>query len=270
MDIKKTNKINKNLIIGFFDGVHKGHLKILNTYKDAAILTFRDIPSKKNTIYSFEQKIDDLKSLGFKEIYTYDILKNNLDAKDFIKNILIKKGVENIIVGSKFKLGKDQLEIEEIKKYINVIKIDRNSNFSSTNIKKLLLANNLDLVNECLVKKYNITATVIKDKQIARSLGYPTANISTENRTTLSDGVYETTTTYKNNTYQSITFIGKSETINNFNFNIETHIFNFDLEIYGEEINIKFIRRISDVIKFDSTEKLIKQIKKLINTLKSD
>lgn len=260
-----TNK-NKEIYIGFFDCLHKGHLRILKN-KKIPIVTFNYIPKKTKAIYPLRHRLNDLKTIGFKKIYVYEIDKNNMTGKEFINIHLINNGISQITVGEDFKIGKDQINVKEIKKYINVNVIKR-TNISTTNIKELLVKGEIHKVNKQICFNYNISGTVIKGKQLGRKLGYKTANIITEYNMYLKNGVYLTQTYINKKTYRSITFIGKSETIDGSIFSIETHIIDFDRNIYGKEIKIEFIKFLDNVKKFNNLDELKKHIKKLVEKSK--
>jgi len=270
MKLKRSprNKINGDLIIGFFDGLHYGHQKLFNVNPKATLLTFPAIPRKPNTIYSFKQKINDLSELPFKQILIYKInTSHNLTAEKFIKEYLLNKNISRIIIGSSFKFGSDLQGPEILKKYFKCVVIDEDE-YSTTKNKKLLKKTLLE-INSQLIKNYHISATVEHGLKKGRELGYPTVNFYQQNQLIyLTDGVYETRTIYNDKEYNSITFIGKSEIFLQKKGTIETYIFDFDKKIYGKYIDIIFIKRVGDVIQFTNIENLILHIESCIKKIK--
>lgn len=267
--INKNNKF-KTLYLGFFDALHLGHVNLFKNKKDNdAVMTFINIPRKSEPVFNIEKRINDLKKIGFKKIYIYDIVSKNIKGKDFIEKILINNGVNKIIVGNDFKLGSDFIDIDEIKKYINVDVIEKN-NISTTQIKELLKNGNLLEANKKLAFNFSIKAKVIKSKQIARTLGFPTANIISYNSHYLKQGVYKTYTIINNKKYNSITFVGNNKTFEDNTYSIETHIFDFNQNIYNKNIEVFFIDYVSDIFKFNSTNELKKHINNLVNKLKNN
>ncbi len=259
------NTKNK-IYIGFFDALHKGHLRILKD-KNIKILTFKDIPSKSYAIYPLQKRIEDLNNIGFNLIDVYDIQKNNLNAKEFIEQYLIKNNFEQIIVGSDFKLGKDQLNVKELKKLIDT-KVVVRTKTSTTILKKYLQNGDIDNFNKKAIFNYSIKGKVIKGEQLGRKLGYNTANIETNYNKYLKNGVYLTKTFHNGEEYFGLTFIGTSKTFDNKIFSIENHIFNFNKDIYGEEIKIEFIKFMDEVKKFDNINELKKHINNLVEKSK--
>lgn len=262
---KIQKKINAKLIIGFFDGPHKGHLLLFKNNYDASILTFDAIPKKSAPIFSLKERKEQLKKLGFSKIYTYNIFKENITSINFINKYLLNKNISEIIVGSNFTIGKEQMTAKELKQKINIpVRIINNNNsYSTTKIKGILSESNITEVNKMLLGNYYIKSKVIVGNQMARMIGYPTINFI--NQDYIGNGIYKTETIYKNKKYKSLTFIGKSET---FNFDgprtIETHIIGFDKQIYNKIVKVIFIEKIGNIKKYNSIEKLKKDINSYI------
>ena len=106
--------INNELYIGFFDHLHQGHLTLLSLNPQAAIMTFNAIPRKSAPIYPLSKRVNDLKSLGFQQIYVYDLTQDNLTAEEFVKQVLLPNHVSKIIAGDDLKIGCDQKSITEL------------------------------------------------------------------------------------------------------------------------------------------------------------
>jgi riboflavin kinase/FMN adenylyltransferase len=136
---------------------------------------------------------------------------------------------------------------------------------SSTKIRNLLLQGNISKANKMLDYKYILTGTVTEGKKLGRSISYPTANIITDEPLKLipQNGVYACLVKFKNEFYRAMTNIGTKPTVNKEKTtSIEVHILNFNTNIYSEKIEIHFITKIRDEIKFPNIEKLKEQIDK--------
>ena len=151
--------------------------------------------------------------------------------------------------------------IEKIK-VNNIIEDDFNV-ISSTFIKKLLDDGKLDKANKLLGHPYFIMGKVVKGKQLARKLGYPTANLCSRNKKYPKYGVYGVKLIIEgySNVYYGIMNIGKNPTVENEGLHIETHIFDFDDDIYGKKIKVELLFYIRNERKMNSLDELKSQIK---------
>jgi len=312
-DFKKLN--NAVVTIGTFDGIHYGHQKIIkrlcelakSTGGESVILTFfphpRMIIDPENQdlklINTIKEKAEILANLGVDHLiitpFTRDF--SNLDATDYIKNILIDTiGTKQLIVGYDHRFGKDRkggmnelkgfskmygYQIEEIPEQdINDVAV------SSTKIRKALLAGDVSLANEYLGYNFSINGPVIKGDKIGRTIGFPTANIFVEETYKLipGDGIYAVTIQMdmaedekqkvegKNpepstfnlqpSTFRGMAYIGQRPTINGMTRNIEVNIFDFSQEIYGQNIKMNFLKFLRHDVKFTGLIALTKQLRK--------
>ena len=260
----KTNSFkNKNVIIGYFDIIHKGHFQIFQKYKNSCILTFKSTPSKKEPINNFKKRISQLKKMGFSEIYVFDLKKNNMKASDFYDKYL--KAAQKIIVGSQFKFGKDQKLLIEMNKN-NVVFIKEISSCSTTLIKKYLSEGSIQKVNKILIDKYYIEAKVRHGKKIGRQIGFPTINFYFNKQLHLKFGVYLSKTMINNVIYKSISVYGIPKSIkNDKKIVMETHILDFNKKIYGKKVKVFIHKYLNDLIKFETQKELIDKIKEYKN-----
>ncbi len=256
-------KVNNELYIGFFDHLHKGHLTLLSLNPQAAVLTFNSVPRKTSPIYPLSKRLADLKSLGFQQIYVYDIEKENLTAEEFVKQVLLANNVTKILAGDDLKLGCDQKNVKDLKKWIPTQTIPR-SWLSSTHIKSLLSQGKVKRANKLTYQPYEITGTVIQGYRRGRELGYPTANLKEDYHCYLKHGSYLTETLIGGKWYPSVTFVGEAKTFQEHQYSIETHILNFQQDLYGEHLSIKFLQYIGRVKKFQNVDDLKKYIAHLI------
>lgn len=290
--LNKLQKDNKDRIaaLGFFDGIHKAHQKIINNTVNKAnkinkipvVITFNKSPKeyflKENIklLTPKDEKIKLLKKLGVKEVYILDFNEelSLLSREQFIENVLLQLNVKEIYCGYDYKFGYRGLGYPEfIAEYtsnkIVINKIDKLTLFdekiSTTKLNEIVKEGNLKKYIDYTGRAYSIKGTVIKGKQLGRTIGFPTANINLKYDYLLPEklGVYFTKITILKKDYFGITNIGNNPTVNQNNrLFIETHILDFDEFIYGEEIKLSFYDFIRNEKKFSGIEELKEQLKK--------
>lgn len=275
--IKQLNL--KKLVIGFFDGLHLGHLKLFNLTNhnqkavDYSVLTFYSIPRKSNSLFNFQERIKQLKNIGIENILVLDLEKNNMNGVDFISNFLNQLSVETIVVGNNFSFGNDQLDAKALTKLsktkVEVIAIDQK--YSSSKIKEAILNNDWNKTNDLLGFSYYRFGQVVQASQIGRLLGFPTANIKLEtNLIPLTSGSYISSVIVNGISYLGVCYIGIPKTIKTRIYSmIEVHILDFNDDIYYKPIQINFHKFLTINQRFDTKEELIEHIKKCINQTKS-
>ena len=134
---------------------------------------------------------------------------------------------------------------------------------SSTLIRGLIMAGEMDECSKFLGRNYDIGGEVVVGNRLGKSIGFPTSNIMIdESMVTPPNGVYITYCIYNGVRYPSVTNVGIKPTIGTFQKNMETHIFNFDKELYGKMIKVEFIKKTRDEVKFGGIEALSAQIAK--------
>jgi len=277
--------------IGTFDGIHRGHQKILKKVIDLGnqnnwrtfVITFQPHPRKvisKDYNMKLLTTIDEKKELfeyyGIDNLLIINFTKefSQMSSKEFVKKIICDKiGAKHIVVGYDHKFGKDRggnedqlrmlgekLDFEVTR--VNPISIGENV-ISSTKIRNLLLAGKIKKANEFLGRKYSLKGIVIKGAGRGRSLGYPTANLNVNNPDKLIPlrGVYAVNIIFESVKYLGVMNIGFRPTFNQTtNLILEAHIIGFYQDIYGNELKIEFLERLRDEKKFNSKEELKKQI----------
>lgn len=281
---------NTVVSIGKFDGVHIGHKSLIEEIRkskreglETVIFTF--YPSfatffsneKENEIFSLEEKEQYFEKLGIDVLIEYPLNKEtvNVSAEDFIKNILVDMlDAKKIVAGQDVSFGKDALGNKEMLqsmgnqydfKTVIMEKVCYDGEeVSSTRIRKEIRNGNMPIVNQLLGELYTINGVVQKGNKIGRTIGFPTVNISPEKGKLLPRmGVYFSEVEIDKNRYYGITNIGKNPTITDGNpIKIETHIFNFDKEIYGVKIQVYPIHFYREEKKFKDKDELKEQISK--------
>ena len=298
-NIENSNSANPAILtIGTFDGVHLGHKKIIKKLVKSAkekklrscILTFfphpRNFLSKSNDlkmINTIREKKEILDELGVDELIIQEFNDefSNLSANEFIIHLLKFCEIKEIIVGFNHKFGKDrEAGIDELKVYgkkygFDVCEIDafdiNQINISSTKIRNAIGAGEVELCNEYLGYNFSIDGNIVKGKSIGKKIGFPTANIRVEENYKIlpKNGVYFVSCKIKNIQKFGMMNIGFNPTFGNKKLTIEVNIFDFNQDVYGENIKIEFIKFIRNEIKFQNIDELIKQIKIDRETCKS-
>ena len=278
------------LTLGTFDGVHIGHTAILkkltqntnNGEFESTVLTFFPHPrmvlqgkSDLKLLNTINEKIDLLEKIGIENliIHPFDESFAQLSAEEFVKTVLLNQlHIQKIIIGYDHRFGKNRtaniddltafglkysFEVEQISaQEINEISI------SSTKIRSALEAGDILLANEYLGYPYFLSGTVVKGKQLGRTIGFPTANIELEEDYKLvpQNGVYVIRTEIDGKTVFGMMNIGFNPTVQGKNRTIEAHFFDFDSDIYNRLIRVAIVQRIRSEKKFESIELLTNQL----------
>ena len=286
MDVITLNgtKIKPNTVaaIGFFDGVHLAHKELINktiSYGNEhnlqkAVITFDVHP--KSVLFDLEykyltpinRKIELFKQydLDFVYIIVFDKQKASLTPQEFIDFYL--GNINTIVCGFDFKFGvRGSGKVATLQEYNSfetvVVEEVTYDGFKvgSTHIRDLILSGQVDKVEDILGDYYSIQGEVIHGEKKGRMIGYPTANIDTNEYLIPKTGVYVTMTKVDGIWYQSMSSVGHNPTLNcRVDVSVESNIFEFDQEIYGKVVELKFIKRLRDELKFTSVEDLIKTI----------
>jgi len=280
------------LTLGTFDGVHIGHRSILkklnenteNGKFESVVLTFFPHPRivlqgkfDLKLLNTINEKIDLLDKIGIQNliIHPFDANFAELSAEEFVKTILVDQlHIQKIIIGYDHRFGKNRtanindltafglkygFEVEQLSaQEINEISI------SSTKIRTALEDGEINLANEYLGYAYFLSGTVVKGKQLGRTIGFPTANIELEEAYKLvpKNGVYVVAAEIDEKTVYGMMNIGFNPTVQGKNRTIEVHFFDFDSDIYDSHIRVAILQRIRSEEKFGSVELLTNQLKK--------
>lgn len=281
MHIIKENYNNINIkepltiAIGNFDGLHLGHKALINEvlkFQDtkSAVLTFSPHTLQYFKVKDFKILTTDTdklrKSAKFNLDYFIFVNFNqdfaSLDEITFVQ-FLQAINVKRIVLGSDAKFGKGgSINKNVLKNHFEVIEINDliidQKRISSTYIKTLLQAGNIELANKYLNENYQIIGTVTHGNKVGTKLGFPTANVLYNNYFLPKNGVYFV----KVYDHYGICNIGNNPSINySPNKRLEVHIFDYKNDLYGETIQIEFIKYLRDEKKFNTKEELINQLK---------
>lgn len=293
LNTKKDFKIKDLcLCIGNFDGIHLGHQilikKIINNAKSSnfksAVMTFVPHPkiyfNRTNdnfNIVTNDDKKKFLKSLGVENYIEYKFNKtlSSLDAESFIQKILVKQlHIKKIVVGKDFRFGKDRAGDTTLLKKLSqkfgyklsiigdVKNKTTNTKFSSSTIRRNIHQGSFEKVSQALGRNWFMEGKIIKGNQKARLINFPTANMKPGNHILPKKGVYCVNVKFRGNLYNGVANFGERPTVNGVNLLLETHIFEFNKNIYGKELTVEFLTFIRPEKKFKDFKSLTNQIKK--------
>ena len=278
--------------VGTFDGLHRGHMKILSRLKQVAsgrnlcttLVTFDPHPKvvvhpetgrNLGLLTTLDEKIDLLEKAGIDRlvVITFDQSFSQTPYESFVKEILVEKlSARIIIVGYDHGFGKNREgnfeRLQELsRKYgfeiEQIVPFDVDDEIvGSTLIRNLLSQGDVTLAGEYLGRCYSITGKVVRGNNIGKQYNFPTANlaINDPHKMVPANGVYAVDAVLKGEIYKGMLNIGVKPTFGGNQQTIEVHIFNFDDNLYGEHLAVQFKKRLRDEKKFDSVEALRKQL----------
>jgi riboflavin kinase/FMN adenylyltransferase len=278
------------LIMGNFDGVHLGHSKLILTLKEKAkdlgaklaVMTFTPHPYKilkpdaKNFLLSsYKERRDKLKNLGIEFLIErpFDRDFSTLSPHQFLEEeVFIHPFLKAVYVGHDFSFGENKSGTYEMifergkKTGIIVEKQEKyqigNERFSSSFIREALMKGQIENVSLHLGSHFKLEGLVVKGEGRGKKLGFPTANLQIdEDLIVPSRGVYITKTHIGGMIYHSMTNVGLNPTFKTLEkIQVETNIFDFSQDIYGEKIWVEFLKKLRDEKKFPSVNDLVAQL----------
>ena len=280
--------------MGVFDGVHRGHQCILKAAvrkaKDikgtSIVVTFWPDPHQEQSLYSLEHRLRLISQIGIDVCVVINFNQNfsRINAEDFVKEILVKKiDTRFLYVGKNFRFGKngagDYKTLQRLSriygfklKLFPVIRI-KGKVISSTAIRNLICVGELAGAQRLLSRPVSVLGTVIRGDSLGKRLGFPTANIDPHHEVLPPLGIYIVRVIYGKRILKGVCYIGTKPTFKAQTANrkpqtaktIEVYIFRFKKNIYGQYLEIQFLKKIREDRKFRTKEALIKQIKKDIS-----
>ena len=293
--------IESIITIGSFDGLHLGHQYLIWEVKKLAeksklpfyLISFEPHPrlvlqnnSDFKLLQTWEEKISQLEKLGIENLIALPFTKelSLKSAEEFILEYILKPLKPKIIVlGYDHKFGRDRqgskdtflalkdklnldFEVIQLQEYMN-----QRSQVSSSIIRQHIQKGQIENANELLGYNYSITGKVVEGKKLGRTLGFPTANIlpNESHKLIPAIGVYHTSIEIEGVSYKSATSIGLNPTVENIDIpKIETYILDFNEEIYGREVTLKFHHYIRGEEKYNTIEELKSAIEKDVMKIK--
>ena len=273
--------------IGNFDGVHRGHQHVIQTLlqqskrlqAQSTVITFEPLAKEyfmpdsvmrltsleERSRLLFEQGVDRVLCIGFDQDFA------DTSPTDFVQNVLIEGlGVRYLSVGDDFRFGKDragdfallskmgaeyQFEVSAHETF----KLD-DQRVSSGWVRDAIAQNDFATAANLLGRPYSIRGEVSRGQQLGRTLNYPTANLVLDEHKFVVTGVYVVRAELNGVLIEGVANIGTRPTVDGKQQRLEVHLFDFDKDIYGQIIDVRFLHKIRDEQKFESLEHLKKQI----------
>ena len=277
------------LTIGNFDGVHKGHQRVITALVAkakalncvAAVLVFEPQPQELFSpdkaparLCRLRDKFSLLAELGVERLICVNFTRKfaNQSAEQFIEHLLVEKlGIKHLIVGDDFHFGKNrQGDFSMLHQAGKAFGFDvsdtasckmANCRVSSTAIRQALQEDNLADVENMLGRPYSIIGKVFHGDKRGRQLGFPTANVLLKRRKSPLNGVFAVQVKTAKGTFNGVANIGERPTVNGVRQQLEVHIFDFDDDLYGQCIDVVIKKKLRQVMKFNSLDALTAQIK---------
>ena len=286
-------KIGKVATIGFFDGVHLGHNYLLEQLKSEAqqrnmqsmVVSFANHPRlffdpncglKQLTLSN--EKVTLLQQKGVDEVVMLQFGEqlSRLTSREFMQLLVEKHGVKVLLMGYDHRFGSDRgTSFDEYIEYGRQLglEIKRCDGFSesevmvsSSKVRRALELWDIPLANKLLGYKYFLKGRVVAGQKIGRQIGFPTANLDVDTLKLIpSDGVYVVDVEVEGVEYRGVLNIGTRPTVSGDQRTIEVHIINFIGNLYGKEIELKFLRFLRHEQRFSSLDDLREQIRKDFN-----
>ncbi len=286
---KETYRGRETVIgLGNFDGIHKGHRSLIERARElgqalstkSALLLFTDHTGTilsgddRGYLTSIDDKLELVRCLGVEVVFILEFSKevSQLEPKDFIDNI-IKSSCKSaaIVVGRDYRYGhRARGDVDRLQSYANQFKLSLSviDDFliddkivSSTEIKELIREGKVEKASYLLARPYSVKGRVIAGEGRGRTLGFPTANLVLDYDYIIpKEGVYGCKVRIGGEEYYALTSIGTNPTFGGMEGKIETYILDFDRDIYGECLELLFIEKLRDNIRFSSKEALIDQM----------
>lgn len=283
---------NSVVTVGTFDGVHLGHKALIET-----VVRKADERKARSVVISFDPHPRDIinpGSAGIKQLTTIrerreileeigiDILLiipftrdfSLMSSEEFVKDIVFEKvGVSEFVIGYDHHFGKDRTgTIETVENLGAELGFDAfvvskremgNITISSTTIRKELSENgDVEQASKLLGREYLLNGIVIHGDKRGRTIGYPTANLKAEhpNKVIPKDGVYVVKVRVEGEWFNGMMNIGNRPTFKEAQKALEVNIFEFDKDIYGQTIQVRFLKRLRDEVKFSGIDELVAQL----------
>lgn len=275
--------------IGFFDGLHRGHQYLLQQLRAVAaqrgmqtlVVTFDNSPISvlrpKETpqlLTDAAEKRDFIVNFGIDrcEMLHFSPEMSSLTALQFLRLRLVPMGVGLLLMGYDHHFGSDRLGFEQVRSMAESLGVEvvaaealqeDKTAVSSSEIRSMLVEGRVAEAQELLGRPYMLSGTVVPGRHEGTSLGFPTANLKPRSTEKIipACGAYAVRATLGGKTYAGMTNIGSRPTLKNgSDISLETHLFGYSGEAYGEEITISFVQRLRDEREFSSLESLSNQL----------
>lgn len=294
MKIRRINnelEINQEedtvLVLGYFDGLHKGHQTLFKEARKIAdeqglkiaVLTFPESPKLAFVRYQPdlmlhlnhpEERAAHLENLGVDYLYLIDFTSHfsKNTAQEFFDKYVAALKAKAVVAGFDYHFGSDKRKAEELADYFDgriviVSSVNQDEEkISSTRIRETIQNGDVAKAHQLLGYPLSTRGIVVHGNARGRTIGYPTANLAPLDRVILpADGVYVVDVEHNSKIYRGMASVGKNVTFEGDELRFEANLFDFAEEIYGDTIRIIWLDKIRDMVKFDGIEELVAQLK---------
>ena len=294
MKIRRINnelEINQEedtvLVLGYFDGLHKGHQTLFKEARKIAdeqglkiaVLTFPESPKLAFVRYQPElmlhlnhpeERAAHLENLGVDYLYLIDFTSHfsKNTAREFFDKYVSALKAKAVVAGFDYHFGSDKRKAEELADYFDgqiviVLSVNQDEEkISSTRIRETIQNGDVAKAHQLLGYPLSTRGIVVHGNARGRTIGYPTANLAPLDRVILpADGVYVVDVEHNGKIFRGMASVGKNVTFEGDELRFEANLFDFAEEIYGDTIRIIWLDKIRDMVKFDGIEELVAQLK---------
>ena len=294
MKIRRINnelEINQEedtvLVLGYFDGLHKGHQTLFKEARKIAdeqglkiaVLTFPESPKLAFVRYQPElmlhlnhpdERAAHLENLGVDYLYLIDFTSHfsKNTAREFFDKYVSALKAKAVVAGFDYHFGSDKRKAEELADYFEgqiviVSSVNQDEEkISSTRIRETIQNGDVAKAHQLLGYPLSTRGIVVHGNARGRTIGYPTANLAPLDRVILpADGVYVVDVEHNGKIFRGMASVGKNVTFEGDELRFEANLFDFAEEIYGDTIRIIWLDKIRDMVKFDGIEELVAQLK---------
>lgn len=275
------------LVLGYFDGLHKGHQKLFKEARKIAaerglkiaVLTFPESPKLAFVRYQPElmlhlnhpeERAAHLENLGVDYLYLIDFTSHfsKNTAQEFFDKYVAALKAKAVVAGFDYHFGSDKRKAEELADYFDgriviVSSVNQDDEkISSTRIRETIQNGDVAKAHQLLGYPLSTRGIVVHGNARGRTIGYPTANLAPLDRVILpADGVYVVDVEHNGKIFRGMASVGKNVTFEGDELRFEANLFDFTEEIYGDTIRIIWLDKIRDMVKFDGIEELVAQLK---------
>ena len=275
------------LVLGYFDGLHKGHQTLFKEARKIAdeqglkiaVLTFPESPKLAFVRYQPElmlhlnhpeERAAHLENLGVDYLYLIDFTSHfsKNTAREFFDKYVSALKAKAVVAGFDYHFGSDKRKAEELADYFDgriviVSSVNQDEEkISSTRIRETIQNGDVAKAHQLLGYPLSTSGIVVHGNARGRTIGYPTANLAPLDRVILpADGVYVVDVEHNGKIFRGMASVGKNVTFEGDELRFEANLFDFAEEIYGDTIRIIWLDKIRDMVKFDGIEELVAQLK---------
>ena len=286
-ELEINQKEDTVLVLGYFDGLHKGHQTLFKEARKIAteqglkiaVLTFPESPKLAFVRYQPElmlhlnhpeERAAHLENLGVDYLYLIDFTSHfsKNTAQEFFDKYVAALKAKAVVAGFDYHFGSDKRKAEELADYFDgqiviVSSVNQDEEkISSTRIRETIQTGYVAKAHQLLGYPLSTRGIVVHGNARGRTIGYPTANLAPLDRVILpADGVYVVDVEHNGKIYRGMASVGKNVTFEGDELRFEANLFDFAEEIYGDTIRIIWLDKIRDMVKFDGIEELVAQLK---------